>query len=99
MLYLFLYTITLFNSKMANHEHPRPGPEGEYSTTFHGSSSCAMGKVVDTQLRVKGIDNLRVVDASVFPISFGSHIQAAVYALAEQAAVLIAQAAEGGEAA
>ncbi|KAI1114178.1 GMC oxidoreductase [Nemania sp. NC0429] len=59
-------------------------------STFHGSGSCAMGKVVDGDLRVKGVQNLRVVDASVFPISIGAHIQAAVYALAEQATVIIA---------
>ncbi|KAI0870148.1 GMC oxidoreductase [Hypoxylon argillaceum] len=58
-------------------------------STFHGSSSCSMGKVVDGELRVKGVQNLRIVDASVFPISIGAHIQAAVYALAEQAAVII----------
>ncbi|KAI1207014.1 GMC oxidoreductase [Annulohypoxylon truncatum] len=60
-------------------------------STFHGSSSCSMGTVVDTDLRVKGVQNLRIVDASVFPISIGAHIQAAVYALAEQAAVIISQ--------
>jgi choline dehydrogenase len=60
------------------------------SSTFHGSSSCSMGKVVDGELRVKGVQNLRIVDASVFPISISAHIQAAVYALAEQAAVIIA---------
>ncbi|KAI0199761.1 GMC oxidoreductase [Astrocystis sublimbata] len=59
-------------------------------STFHGSSSCSMGKVVDGELRVKRVQNLRIVDASVFPISIGAHIQAAVYALAEQAAVIIA---------
>ncbi|OTA57452.1 GMC oxidoreductase [Hypoxylon sp. EC38] len=58
-------------------------------STFHGSSTCSMGRVVDTDLRVKGVENLRIVDASVFPICIGAHIQAAVYALAEQAAVII----------
>ncbi|RWA10979.1 hypothetical protein EKO27_g4122 [Xylaria grammica] len=60
-------------------------------STFHGSGTCSMGKVVDADLRVKGVQNLRVADASVFPISIGAHIQAAVYALAEQAAVIISQ--------
>lgn len=49
-----------------------------------------MGKVVDTDLRVKGVSNLRVADASVFPVIIASHTQVAVYALAEQAAVIIA---------
>ncbi|KAI0382494.1 putative GMC oxidoreductase [Hypomontagnella monticulosa] len=60
-------------------------------STYHGCGSCSMGKVVDTELRVKGVQNLRVVDASVFPISIGAHIMAAVYALAEQAAVIITE--------
>jgi choline dehydrogenase len=50
-----------------------------------------MGKVVDAELRVKGVQSLRIVDASIFPISIGAHIQAAVYALAEQAAVIISE--------
>ncbi|KAI1130808.1 GMC oxidoreductase [Nemania abortiva] len=58
-------------------------------STYHGCGTCSMGKVVDTDLRVKDVQNLRVVDASVIPISIGAHIQAAVYALAEQAAVII----------
>lgn len=60
-------------------------------STFHGAGTCSMGAVVDTDLRVKGVENLRIVDASVIPIALGAHIQAAVYALAEQAAVLISQ--------
>lgn len=52
--------------------------------------SAAMGKVVDTNLNVKGVANLRVVDASVFPVVITGHLQVATYALAEQAAVIIA---------
>ncbi|KAK8129529.1 GMC oxidoreductase [Apiospora kogelbergensis] len=62
------------------------------NSTYHGHGTCAMGKVVEpSSLRVCGVQGLYVADASVIPVVLGSHIQAAVYALAEQAAVLIAQ--------
>lgn len=48
-----------------------------------------MGKVVDTNLKVFGVDKLRIVDASVFPVGLTAHLQVATYALAEQAAVII----------
>ncbi|KAK8036234.1 glucose dehydrogenase [Apiospora rasikravindrae] len=64
---------------------------GQGTSTYHGAGSCSMGSVVDTDLRFKGVQNLRVVDASAIPIAIGAHIQAAVYALAEQAAVIISQ--------
>jgi 5-(hydroxymethyl)furfural/furfural oxidase len=35
---------------------------------FHPAGTCAMGKVVDSQARVIGVENLRVVDASIMPI-------------------------------
>lgn len=52
--------------------------------------SAAMGKVVDTDLKVRGVSGLRVVDASVLPVGITAHLQVAIYALAEQAAVIIA---------
>ncbi|KAI0012700.1 hypothetical protein F4779DRAFT_567631 [Xylariaceae sp. FL0662B] len=60
------------------------------TTTWHASGTCSMGKVVDSELRVRGVEGLRVVDASVFPVPLSAHLQAPLYALAEQAAALIA---------
>lgn len=63
------------------------------ATTWHSGGSCAMGKVVDAEFRVKGVDGLRVVDASVLPVPLSAHIQAPVYAMTEQAAAIISGAA------
>ena len=58
-------------------------------TEFHPSGTCAMlpqdlGGVVDPHLRVYGMQNLRVVDAGVFPLIPAAHMQAPVYAVAEK---------------
>jgi choline dehydrogenase-like flavoprotein len=53
-------------------------------TINHGSGTCAMGRVVDTECKVKGLQGLRVVDASILPFPMASHYQAVVYAVAEQ---------------
>ncbi|KAJ5156593.1 hypothetical protein N7492_009396 [Penicillium capsulatum] len=64
------------------------------STEFHPSSSCAMlpreqGGVVDANLRVYGLANVRVADASVPPISLSTHLMASTYGVAEQASNII----------
>ena len=55
----------------------------------HPGASCSMGKVVDAECRVKGVQGLRVVDASVIPVPLAAHYQAPVFALAEQAVDII----------
>ncbi|KAG8531259.1 uncharacterized protein KY384_004617 [Bacidia gigantensis] len=55
----------------------------------HAAGTAAMGKVVDTELRVVGVKGLRVADASVLPVAIGGHPQTTLYALAEQAAEMI----------
>jgi choline dehydrogenase len=59
-------------------------------TIYHPTSTCSIGKVVDPELRVLGMGALRVVDASVMPSIVRGNINAAVIAIAEKAADLIA---------
>ena len=58
-------------------------------TVFHPTSTCSIGSVVDEQLRVKGTQNLRVIDASVMPAVPSGNINAAVIAVAEKGADLL----------
>ena len=62
----------------------------------HYASSCRMkpleeGGVVDQQLRVYGVKNLRIADASVFPAQVASRPQATVVMIAERCADFIRQ--------
>ena len=63
------------------------------STVFHPTSTCRMGiddrAVVDPELRVRGLDALRVVDASIMPDIVGGNLNATVIMTAEKASDII----------
>jgi choline dehydrogenase-like flavoprotein len=58
-------------------------------TIFHPVGTCAMGFVVDAELRVYGVERLRVVDASVMPTVPRGNTNAPTIMVAEKAADLI----------
>src|SRR6201999_1405118 len=63
------------------------------STVYHASCSCMMGthgmSVVDDQLRVHGLEALRVVDASVMPAVSSTNTNAPTIMIAEKGAAMI----------
>ena len=82
-------------------EEVRPGPghdseddlrraAGAIGTTiFHPAGTAAMGSVVDAQLRVMGLDGLRVIDASVMPTITSGNTNAPTMMIAEKGAAMI----------
>jgi choline dehydrogenase-like flavoprotein len=66
-------------------------------TIYHPIGTCRMGEddeaVVDPQLRVRGLQGLRVIDASVIPRMVSGNTQVAVLVVAERGAELVLQSA------
>jgi choline dehydrogenase-like flavoprotein len=58
-------------------------------TVYHPTSTCAMGSVVDAELRVYGFEGLRVADASVMPSVTRGNTNAPTVMIAERAAKLV----------
>ena len=67
------------------------------STVFHASCTCKMGRdpmaVVDDELRVRGLEGLRVIDASVMPAVTSTNTNAPTIMIAEKGAAMIRAAA------
>jgi choline dehydrogenase len=87
-------------SDVRTSEELRDWIRGNLSTLYHPVGTCAMGgdsrlaaskltSVVDTELRVRGVDGLRVVDASVMPTVPRGNTNAPTIAIAERAADII----------
>ncbi|MBM3389923.1 MAG: choline dehydrogenase [Betaproteobacteria bacterium] len=81
-------------------EEKLPGPteleafaRNSGGTVFHPTSTCRMGSdqraVVDAQLRVQGVQGLRVIDASVMPRVVSSNTNAASIMIGERGAALV----------
>jgi choline dehydrogenase-like flavoprotein len=72
-------------------------PHNAHPCGTAGMAPRELGGVVDEQLRVYGVEGLRVVDASILPVNVGANLQATMYAVAEKAADIIKSGRPGGD--
>jgi choline dehydrogenase len=91
---LALYTETLHRPPASESDADLRAYVRQYAhSLYHPAGTCAMGSVVDPELRVIGIESLRVVDTTVMPIVGRGNLNAPAIAIAEKAADLITGAA------
>jgi len=83
----------LYFSEVRSDDEIRAAIRARADTIYHPVGTCRMGSdaraVVDAQLRVRGLQALRVVDASVMPTLISGNTNAPVVMIAEKAADLI----------
>lgn len=88
-----LYKQDLFTAEVQSDDDIRNLLRARVDTVYHPVGSCKMGiddmAVVDPQLRVYGIHNLRVIDASIMPAVVNGNTNAPVIMIAEKAADMI----------
>lgn len=82
--------------KVETLEEAKEAVKSRYTPHYHVTGTAAMmpkesGGVVDTELKVYGVDGLRIVDASIFPLIPRGNIQTSVFAVAERAAEILAE--------
>ncbi|MDM0047560.1 GMC family oxidoreductase [Variovorax sp. J22R115] len=87
----------LFTADVKTDDDIRAVLRQRVDTVYHPVGSCKMGAddmaVVDPQLRVRGMQGLRVIDASVMPTLIGGNTNAPTIAIAEKAVDMIRAAA------
>jgi choline dehydrogenase len=66
-----------------------PALRERLGTAYHCAGSCPIGDVLDAELRVLGVDGLRVADASVFPTNVSNNPNLTCFMVGERAAALM----------